>query len=78
MRVKPGGGGMNTSGTARTRVVRMIWRLRTVLCHADGDAHCVRLRSGVGPYWNENALVCQGVSNIFAAQLGTCAYLFGE
>jgi hypothetical protein len=32
----------------------------------------------VRPYWNENALVCQGVSNIFAAQPGTCAYLFGE
>lgn len=30
------------------------------------------------PYWYANALGCQFASNIFAAQLGTWWFLFGE
>ena len=34
------------------------------------------LAGAESPYWNANALLCQGVSNIFAAQAGAWLYLF--
>jgi hypothetical protein len=81
-------------GQQQCRSVRKVsaacWRGHRFLSNRPLLAKLRRFRSRVGSparptitsdtalYRNVNALFCQGVSNIFAAQLGAWAYLSGE